>query len=278
MNLKDVLIRVDEEKKDFEELQFSRRVTNYFMKRRSSVFSTMVTNQERAKNAYLCKHKFRAIKNKNFEKIVEGFEFPDNLDSDKEYEKMRNPEFWIGIIDFMFRYSEDKQLYYYTQTINGVFLYYFKHYGRTKSLIESKSLSGEERLILSSIRHWKNEDVINCFYCYIIRLYYKLNPLFRNIKKKEYYRYVIYTAEKDEIPRLTDVVLQNNHLIRGLLLSFEPAFKAWADSWEFDLATVFNYEDFKKLCEDKGVVFDDSVTDKDIDSIIESAMIKFVIL
>lgn len=257
--------------KDLEEMKFAGIIVNHFFRLKNSHFELDgVSRDEKNKNLYLAKQFYRKLKDKNID-----FEISENIDSEKLFSQFLIPDFWKGIADFMFEYADADILKYYSQTINGIFKFYFKHYGRLKALLDSRSLSGEDRLLLSQVRKWNKNDVVNCFHCYIAKLYRYLRPDVNfKVIKQSYYIYIKFITTTQP-PLIKQIVLENNQLLRGLLLQFEPKLEEWCKIMKISSNSIIDYTWFKNLCEIKGVVLAKEVTEKDLDDIVGEAITKF---
>jgi len=269
MELKRKKIKVE----DLPESKFARAVVGtFFRERRKKGFTKEgFTLQERGKNHSLAKAFYKKVNEHKLEIVLS-----DGVDEDKYYERLKSPDFWKEIIEFMFLYADMDILKFYSQTINGVFSFYFRHYDRLKTIVESKNLEGEERKLLADVRRWKKEDAINVFYIYITKVYRHFKTDFEGTPKGEYYVYIKYTARINHNPSIKPIVLRTSPLLRGLFLAFEPKFKEWAGLWpSMNLPALFDYEELKQLCEELGAEYANEIVIKDLDDIIGDAINKF---
>jgi hypothetical protein len=252
------------------ELAFGRAVGLHFLRERSKLPNStgVILQEEKAKNIYLAKLFFRKIKKRELE--IETTE-----DINKIYKQYEDVEFWKDKISYMFKYADSDALKFYSQTVKGAIGFYFKHYQRLKNIVESKSLSSDEKEIQAFVRAWKREDAINCFYCYLVKIYRHLKPQVNYATRQDYYKYIKYISSIST-PKIKNIVLENSPLLRGLLLSFKDKFEQWCLIKEVNIKDIFDYEEFEKLCEEKGVEFENSLFDgKELNDIISDAMYKF---
>lgn len=257
---------------EIEEYNFARPVGMFFLKERLKLpnSSQVILAKDKMKNIYLAKMFYRKVKNKTLE--IEG----DNIDF--VYKQLANVDFWKDKISYMFKYADATTLSYFAQTVNGVFGWYFSRYQRLKNMVEAKDINAEDKMLLASIRSWKKEDAINCFYCYVVRLYRYLNPVNDYPNRQIYYNYIKYLCNIAKVPKIKPVTLENSSLLRGLLLQFKERFTEFCIMKEIDINTILDYKEFEELCELKGVDFEDSVLlNKELNDIIGSAMEKFTV-
>lgn len=257
---------------EIEESKYAQQIVNHFFKERSSLPNSngVITKEERIKNLYLAKLFYRKVKLRNLD-----IEFIDGVDIEKFYRELEDPVFLNDKVSFMFKYADSTMLNYYSQTINGAIGFYFKHYIRLKAVINTPSITSEEKQLIATIRQWKKEDAINVFHLYIAKIYLyssgeKFNP------QQVYYRYIKYLRTTNNIPTLLPTVINNSHILRGLLFQFEEMFSQFALIKAFDINLVFDYTAFKKICEESGADFEPTVFEnKDLNDVISEAMYKF---
>ena len=257
---------------EIEEYNFARPVAMFFLKERLKLpnSSQVISQDEKMKNIYWAKMFYRKIKNRKLE--IEG----DNIDF--IYKQYENPDFWKDKFAFMFKYADATTLSYYSQTTNGAFGFYFSRYQRLKNVVEAKDINAEDKAILASIRSWKKEDAIACFYCYVVRLYRYLSPINDYPNRQIYYSYIKFLCNIAKVPKIKPVTLENSSLLRGLLLQFKERFIEFCLIKGVDINTILDYKEFEELCESKGVDFEDSVLlNKELNDIIGSAMEKFTV-
>ena len=253
-------------------------IVKSFFKAKAKAFSlTAIVGTEKYKNYAIAKSFFDKIINRNLD-----IEFVENVDIEEYYKKLESVDFWVEVINFMFKYADENILKYNTQTINGVFLFYFKRYDVLKKQINSSSSEAENRKLLGLVRQWKKQNSIYCFYCFIVLIYKHFEKSFNCPNKQIYYDYIRYFSFKGDYPSVNQIVLQNDPLLRGLLLLFKDNFYSWmnidGNSSVDSLVRkeIIDYEDLSVICNIKGALFDTTVTDKDLNDIIGTAMEIFV--
>ena len=94
--------------------------------------------------------------------------------------------------------------------------------------------------------------------------------------KELYYKYCGYFQSSSPIPKIQKVVIDNDSLLRGLLLQFRIPFQEFCILKGFDIDLIFDYGNFVQICEEKGVDYEEVVLHgKDLNDIISEAMDKF---
>lgn len=277
-------LKGDSEKKERtpeeqEELEFGRALALYFFQAKLKLPNSpkAIPKDEKAKNIYIGEMFYRKVKNKKLDIDIEENE-------DFIYSQLGSIEFWKDKIDFMFKYADLETLKWYSQTVNGVIRFYFNKYQQLKNVVEGNDLNAEERKLIALIRQWKKEDAINCFYCYIVRLYRYLKPTLDYPNRQIYFNYIKFLCNSPatadvKTPIIKPLTLENSALLRGLLLQFKDRFQELCLIKGVDISTLFNYKEFEELCEIKGVDFEDSVLlNKDLNTIIGEAMMKFTVV
>jgi hypothetical protein len=257
---------------EVEEIRFARSVAIYFLKVKAKrEGSDVILKDEKVKNIYLTKLFFRKIKSKDLD-----ITFEDEKKIECYYKKLEEIDFWKEVIDFMFGYADADILRFYSQTVNGLFGFYFKHYNRIKLALESRNLDAESRQVQALVRRWTKEEAVKVFYLYLVKIYFHFREREKkNTLKQEYYIYVKYIDSTLGVPRIKQVVLDNSPVLRGLLMEFSPAFSDWMVRWELDIDKVFDYTEFSKLCE-RGVQFVPGVATKDLNDVLYDALTTYV--
>jgi hypothetical protein len=259
---------------DYLESAFASKIVGYFLKKKAEYEKADgYPKSERPKNIYLAKIFYRQVKFRNLD-----IDFVDESRKLELYKRVEDLEFWKEIIDFMFKYADPDTLKFYTQTIRGVFSFYFKHYNRIKSSMDARNLDSEIRLIQASVRKWTKQDSVAVFYLYLAKLYLHLKPpdsplTFNTI----YYSRVTYLeAALNVVPKIRPVVLENSMVLRGLLLQFSEQFRDWMVKWNVDINDVFDYEEFKELCNKRGVLLSSEVINRPLNDILYEALSMYV--
>ena len=245
----------------------------YFLKAKAKREKSFVINGvEKYKNSNLAKIFYKDLVNRRLE-----LEFTEEIDEEKYYSQLSSVEFWKEVIDFMFSYADIDTLRFYSQTVRGVFAFYFKHYIRMKASIDSRTLDAEEKILQATVRKWTKQDAVAVFYLYLVKLYFALKQDNSQKYNQKYYVYVKYLKTEDGIPKIHNVVLENSQVLRGLFLQFSVGFSEWMTKWDLNIDDYFNYYEFSKLCETRGVLLSPEITNRPVDDILYDAITTFVI-
>jgi hypothetical protein len=249
------------------DIKFSNPIVSHFIK----VFKKEgILKKEKEKNIYLAKQFYYKLQKQELK-----YEFPEGVDIDKFYKELMQVDFWKNIIDFIHNYADDNILKFYTQTVNGVFGFYFKHYHRLKKVVGGQTLSSEDRMYLSQVRRWNRQDVINCFHCWIAKLYKAQTPIFKCSPNQDFYRYVKFISYTTPLPIIKPIIIENNQLIRGLIFSFLDKLVEFGELKSFEVSQIVDIEKFKIMCEQRGIEVAEDVTNKDLDDIVADALYRF---
>lgn len=263
----------EETEEEKAEKAFSHPVVQHFLRakaKREKNFA--ITGVERGKNNSLAKTFYRSVVNKTLD-----VEFLEKIDEEKYYKQIQSVEFWKEVIDFMFSYANVNTLDFYSQTIRGVFAFYFKHYFRMKASLDARDLDSEEKLMQAIVRKWSKQDAIAVFYLYLTKLYFGLKQDSSQKYNQKYYVYVKFLKTENNIPKIHNVVLENSQVLRGLFLQFSVGFSEWMTKWDLNIDDYFNYYEFSKLCETRGVLLSPEITNRPVDDILYDAITTFTV-
>jgi hypothetical protein len=268
--------------KEIEGRNFKTAVGDHFLRKKKEYFKLDgIAKEDRYKNRQIA---FRYYKD-FCDCTVRDMEIDLNGISEEIYfKKLKSIQFWKDIIDFMFTYADANTISWYSQTINGVFLFYFKKYKFLKTTMDrtktSHSKEGEDRLILGAVRKWNAQQALDCFHLYIVKLYRHFRPNFEANIKTNYYIYTkFFNPLSTKVPSLRKEAFLGSGHLRGFFICFKSKFRYWIEEIENKkLEDVFNYKELEDMCEEHGADIIEEPINKSLDEIVEEALLKYLVI
>jgi len=276
MEIKKIGITLNVDAKKFsaiklEALEFRKIILKEFIKRKKE--SSFINKGDVGKNAYLAELFITKILDGRIDEEFDS-ENMTKEEIEKQKQTMRDPQLWVRIINYLFDNEAKSGLGYYVQTVNGAFKFYLS--GKYQAFgNKGTGISAQDYILLKEIVLWKEYDAKCCFQLWLCKLYLYIYSNHNWSEKKESYIYSKFIDNFKKPPQIRSIVIATSAQLRGLLLDFESFLKTWPDIVDIDY--IFNYKEFKKICEEKGVTFNKTFfVGKDLNDIVSEALYTFL--